>query len=275
MTYDQDPPRLRLSGDPSDPFVRALEDARGELPGDEQLQALADRLPIFEAPPASFISMARSRLRAKSMQAAAIALAAAVGVSAAVVIKNALPAAAPPAASPSEARPDVPAASPPAKPPRVAPPAPVQEPESVAPAPVEAPRTPGPSVGRTHGLGAAQSVPRHDVLPSQGDLPASDVDGPATPEAETALLGRAHQALASDPARALALTAEHRREYPSGLLQQESDLIAIEALEALGRHEEARTSAARFRARYPSSAHLRRLDRLFGEADVSVSPLGH
>jgi hypothetical protein len=113
------------------------------------------------------------------------------------------------------------------------------------------------------------------VLPSQGDLPASDVDGPATPEAETALLGRAHQALASDPARALALTAEHRREYPSGLLRQESDLIAIEALEALGRHEEARTSAARFRARYPSSAHLRRLDRLLGEADVSGSPLGH
>ena len=276
MTYDQDPPRLRLSGDPSDPFVRALEDARGELPGDEQLQALADRLPLFEAPPASFISMARSRLRAKSMQAAAIALAAAVGVSAAVVIKNALPAAAPPAASPSEARPDVPAASPPAKRPRVAPRAPVQEaPESVAPAPVEAPRTPEPSVGRTHGLGAAQSAPRHDALPSQGDLPASDVDGPATPEAETALLGRAHQALASDPARALALTAEHRREYPSGLLRQESDLIAIEALEALGRHEEARTSAARFRARYPSSAHLRRLDRLLGESGGSGSPLGH
>jgi hypothetical protein len=273
MTYDKDPPRLRLSGDPNDPFVRALEDARGELPGAEQLNAIADRLPLFEAPPASFVTMARARLRAKSMQAAAIALAAAVGVSAAVVIRNALPVQAPPSGKPSEAQPESPPqAAAPAKRSRVVPRAPVQqEPATTVPGQIEAPRPPEPQTVREHGLGvapAAQSALRHDDgRPSQGDFPASDVDGPATPETETALLGRAHQALASNPARALALTAQHRREYPSGVLGQESDLIAIEALAALGRQSEARASAARFRARFPSSAHLRRLDRLLGPAE--------
>jgi hypothetical protein len=98
------------------------------------------------------------------------------------------------------------------------------------------------------------------------------VDGLRTPETETALLGRAHQALSSDPAHALSLTAQHQREYPSGVLRQESDLIAIEALEALGRHAEARASAASFRSRYPSSAHLRRLDRLLGDEGEGAPP---
>jgi len=152
-----------------------------------------------------------------------------------------------------------------------------EEPPSAPPEQIESPRPPEPQAVRAHGLvvAPAQSAPRQDDgRPSQGDLPASDVDGPATPETETALLGRAHQALASNPARALALTAQHRREYPSGVLGQESDLIAIEALTALGRQSEARASAASFRARYPSSAHLRRLDRLLGPAEgTGASPL--
>jgi len=269
MTYDKDPPRLRLSGDPSDPFVRALEDARGELPGAEQLKAIAERLPLFEAPRASFVSMARARLRAKSMQAAAIALAAAVGVSAAVVIRNALPVEAPAKVAPAVAPPEVVTPPAPAKRPRAAPQAAVQE-APPAPEPVALP------VPRPHGPGAtAQNTPRpDDARPSQGDFPASDVDAPATPETEIALLGRAHQALASNPARALALTVQHRRDYPSGVLGQESELIAIEALEALGRKTEARASASSFRARYPSSAHLRRLDRLLGQADGTSSPSG-
>jgi hypothetical protein len=274
MTYDKDPPRLRLSGDPSDPFVRALEDARGELPGAEQLKAIAERLPLFEAPPASFVSMARARLRAKSMQAAAIALAAAVGVSAAVVIRNALPVEAPGPVAPAVAPPEVVTPPVPMKRPRTAPPAAVQE-EPAAPEPSEAPASPPVTRPHASGATAAQNAPRQDdARPSQGDFPASDVDAPATPETEIALLGRAHQALASNPARALALTVQHRRDYPSGVLGQESDLIAIEALEALGRKAEARASADSFRARYPSSAHLRRLDRLLGQAEGTSSPSG-
>jgi hypothetical protein len=260
MTYDQDPPRLRLSGDPSDPFVLALEAARGELPGADQLKAVADRLPLFEAPPASFVSMARSRLRTRSMQAAAVALAATVGVSAAVAIRSVLPVHAPPPPASPAVQPGTSGPAAPAKRARVVAPARVQEEApSDQPAPV-------PTAGRTRATNPAPSTLRHDDnRPSQADLPASDVDGPRTAETETALLGRAHQALASDPAHALSLTAQHQREYPSGVLRQESDLIAIEALEALGRHAEARASAASFRTRYPSSAHLRRLDRLIGE----------
>lgn len=264
MTYDKDPPRLRLSGDPSDPFVLALEAARGELPGADQLRAIADRLPLFEAPPASFVSMARARLRTRSMQAAAVALAATVGVSAAVAIRSVLPVHAPPPPAPTE-QPGTSGPAAPAKRARVVAPARAQE---VAPSDQTEPVV-SPPAGRMRATGSANpapSTPRHeDSRPSQADLPASDMDGPRTPETETALLGRAHQALASDPARALSLTAQHQREYPSGVLRQESDLIAIEALQALGRHAEARASAASFRARYPSSAHLRRLDRLIGE----------
>ena len=190
-----------------------------------------------------------------------------------MAIRSALPAHAPPP-RPEQQQPGVSGTAAPAKRTPVAPAARVQE-EAPSDQPEQV-ESPTPPVGRIRTTGsanpAASTLRREDSRPSQADLPASDVDGPGTPETETALLGRAHQALASDPARALSLTAQHQREYPSGVLRQESDLIAIEALEALGRHAEARASAASFRARYPSSAHLRRLDRLIGEDGEGVPP---
>jgi len=84
---------------------------------------------------------------------------------------------------------------------------------------------------------------------------------PAEPEAS--MLARAHQALLHhDPDRALAVAGEHARSYPQGALTQEREVIAVEALLALGRRDEARARVATFRREHPKSSHLSRLERL-------------
>jgi outer membrane biosynthesis protein TonB len=77
---------------------------------------------------------------------------------------------------------------------------------------------------------------------------------------EDQLLEKARRALASDPNRALALTREHARSYPKGVLAQEREVIAIEALKRLGRSSEADARRGTFEERYPQSAHRRNLE---------------
>lgn len=78
---------------------------------------------------------------------------------------------------------------------------------------------------------------------------------------EIGLLSRAQQALVAQPALAFTLAERHRRLFPDGLLAQEREVIAIEALRGLQRTAEAEARAQRFRARYPRSAHLPRVER--------------
>ncbi len=84
------------------------------------------------------------------------------------------------------------------------------------------------------------------------------------PQAEVKLLERAQDALRSQPAEALALCNDHAKRFPSGMLVQEREMIAIEALSKLGRKDEARARADRFKARFPGSSHTRRLETLLG-----------
>jgi hypothetical protein len=79
--------------------------------------------------------------------------------------------------------------------------------------------------------------------------------------AEAGLLERAQAALQRDPAGALALTREHQRRFARGALGQEREVIAIEALKRLGRHEAASSRAAAFERRYRGSVHRPRLER--------------
>ena len=81
---------------------------------------------------------------------------------------------------------------------------------------------------------------------------------------ELELLRRARRVLATDPQRSLALTDEHAQRFGEGLFAQERELIAIEALVSDERGKDARMRAARFRARYPRSAHRERLRVLLG-----------
>jgi len=88
-------------------------------------------------------------------------------------------------------------------------------------------------------------------------------------DAELALLRTAQDALRADPARALDVAAEHTRRFGDGTLAQEREVVAIEALVALERRAEARTRAVRFTARWPRSAHARRLAVILGETNTT------
>jgi len=87
-------------------------------------------------------------------------------------------------------------------------------------------------------------------------------------EDELALLARAQSSLAGDPKTALELTAVHERTYQGGVLVQEREVIAIDALLRLGRATEATSRAQRFHRHFPASAHGRRVDVLFGVHQV-------
>ena len=86
------------------------------------------------------------------------------------------------------------------------------------------------------------------------------------PEAEVKLVQRAQDALrGSRPAEALALCNDHAKRFPNGMVTQECEVIAVEALVKTGHKDEARRRADRFKARFPGSAAIRRLDVLLGD----------
>jgi len=90
---------------------------------------------------------------------------------------------------------------------------------------------------------------------------------------EYRLLRAARQALAEFPARALALTEEHARRFPRGMLGQEREAIAVEALFQLGREGQARERARSFFATYPSSPHRSRIERALARSSgAAISP---
>jgi hypothetical protein len=79
---------------------------------------------------------------------------------------------------------------------------------------------------------------------------------------EPQLIERARKALVADPKRALALTQEYQRRFPSGALGVEREVIALEALARLGQSAEARRLAVAFEAKHPTSIHLPRVRSL-------------
>jgi hypothetical protein len=91
--------------------------------------------------------------------------------------------------------------------------------------------------------------------------PASPHAAPRAPagSSEAQLLRRAQSLLATNPARALELTAEHQRRHRDGVLAEEREALAIEALRRLGRTQAAQRRAAAFEQRYPHSVHASRL----------------
>lgn len=103
-------------------------------------------------------------------------------------------------------------------------------------------------------------VPSTANEPAPAPAPVAEVVREAREEGEASFLRRAKVALATDPAHALRITDEHPVRYPRGVLLQEREIIAIEALIRLGRAHDARARAASFRSRYPTSAHNGHLD---------------
>jgi hypothetical protein len=151
-----------------------------------------------------------------------------------------------------------------APPARAAPAAPV--PDDIARPAVEAPPAPVPPRGDASAPVAPRGLVDEATAPELA--PSSSV--PASAEPESALLRRAQGALASRPAEALALTEVHRARFPRGAFAQEREVIAISALSALGRRDEARARARRFVDDHPGSAYRRRIEVIVPELSIEA-----
>jgi len=251
MTPMKAPPRL-LGPDSGAPDLlrEALQQGRADVPSPEQLAHMADRLAeILNAPPPPSPPSpgAGGPLPAVAPGWAVPALKIGLGVLlaggivAGVLLRNATS-----GAPPVEPAPTI----------------------SNAPALVAA----SPS---DHPTGAApKAAIRVEDLPDSTEDEArsrqrSGGSDPASGETEAHLLQLAQENLDADPARALARTEEHARKYRGGALSQEREVIAITALQKLGRLGEARARASRFLVQFPTSAHRGRMEALIGEGGAA------
>jgi hypothetical protein len=227
-----EPTRFREGGADVPPeLARLFEAGANDLPSEGDLRRLAARLgPVFEPPPGG------SGFPGWPTVGKVAALSAVVAGSAVFFALN---------FGPHTPRPpDVPDSVP--APPELAP-APSGVPAlTSAPAPSEG--TSGDALPPAPGAPSASSAPR----------PTAGAARPAETEAE--LLERARNALSANPARALALTEQHRAHFPAGVLAQEREVIAIQALKRLGRTDEAAERSAAFARRYPNSAYRKKLN---------------
>jgi hypothetical protein len=276
-----DPPRLLDSAAKTPEFLRsALDAARADGPDPDQLARLARRLPIVAVPPAGPASPAPIAAIPSSIPGAIVGALlglAVVGLQALLTHDG--------ASFPGDRR---------ATPSLVVAPVKASTPERARPD--DAAPTPPPPVVRASSAPAIPAAPSADVAPRASDpapggeraaaviVPGSSPDLAdrstggdvgqgalaADGETEIELLQRAQDALGSAPARALDLVNRHATRFPGAALGQEREVIAIDALVRLGRTGEARARAAAFAARFPTSAHLRRLEALVPRTGIDT-----
>ncbi len=86
---------------------------------------------------------------------------------------------------------------------------------------------------------------------------------PAANPSEIDLIRRA-EGLRAEPEQSLRALNEHARLYPTGMLSQEREVLAIEALLASAQRPAAEARAKALAAAHPGSAHLRRVRVLLG-----------
>lgn len=238
MSDPEDPPRLVDPGSAASPRLRRLiEGSRADVGTTAEIQKLEAAL----APalwPGSAGSAAAKAASAKGAATTAIKVAAGAlvvaGAGALWLSTSREPRPAAPV-SVSEARPAVPA--PALLPARAEPPS---APQAEAPATADVPRAP-------------------ELSPSGSTSPRRS---PVSTLSEADLLGQAQSALAGDPARALALAEQHRSHFAHGVLVQEREVIAVEALARLGRAAEAKARGERFLRVFPSSAHRSKIQSI-------------
>lgn len=138
--------------------------------------------------------------------------------------------------------------------------------------PIEVPATP---TGSPTSLAAPALPPHSRATPQPPRAPVQASTSASSPSpvvhepppavsqlSESQVLAAAQTALPSNPARALELTAEHRRRFPTGALSQERQVLEIDALYRLGRRAEADQRAQRFIASHPGSSYARRVREL-------------
>lgn len=104
----------------------------------------------------------------------------------------------------------------------------------------------------------APAALRPAAEPPQAVPPSRPSRAPVTVEdplaAELSLLETAKQALRDhQPARALALTAQHQRRFAQGVLLEEATAVRIQALCEVGRNKESAALRAQFLSQWPRS----------------------
>jgi hypothetical protein len=239
-----DPPRLsREAGSDVERRLAALVIAsQSDVGSSQQIAALEARLlpligpavPVAPSVPAAKVAGAGKAATLGGAGAVKLAAAGAIVVAAAAAYLGAR------GSGGTKVTPTAPAQ-------QVAPPTPTEPAASIAPQEPSPPEpAPAPEVV---GSAPAISAPAasHERAVSEGDL-----------------IGQAQAALTGSPARALSLCEQHRRLYPHGVLVQEREVLAIEALQRLGRHTQAVARGERFLKAFPGSAHQSKIAAIVG-----------
>jgi hypothetical protein len=261
MSAVQEPERWLTAKDELAAELRpALRMAQAEGPSarerDRMWNALGGKLPLLAAGESELAASSRERVEATSPRPGGLpawwwlvgtgVVAAVIGYVAATAVHLS------PTDSPSAGRPSAPEHR-------------FAEHDSIAPV---SPVTKDATTDRIAAPAPVIDPPRRSersARPRGRTTPAAVLERQSTPAssadlaAELELLARARRVIAVDPERALQLTAEHARRYQTGVLAQEREVLAIDALQRLGHRELAAARAARFIARYPDSAHRLRI----------------
>lgn len=229
MTESDDPSRL---SDPSGPagLRDSLRAARADVGSDAQVARLAARLGPLMGPVVSPVPAAAGLSAAAKAGLAGLALIVAGGAAWRLSASGSAshPALRPPASAPALSHPATPAVASAAP---VAPKATDSEPAVVV-----------------------------DSRPPPPATPPSAKSSPPAQPSEADLLEQARAAMKSDPGRALQRANEHAARYPRGVLVQEREVIAIQALRQLGRNAEAERRATAFAKAFPGSAFQHKLN---------------
>jgi hypothetical protein len=237
MTDPVDPSRL-LDSSTAPPGLRdVLREAGADVGTDAQVARLAERLGPLLGPagPAVPVAAASKALSVKLGLVGAALIAAGGGA----WLLSASPSSPPPPA-PSAQRPTSAHVSP--------------KPSPVANA---APRVAESAASVAEHATAPAEAPAVDAARAAAKLPEKPTP-PARPS-EAELLEQARAALKTEPARALQRANEHAARFPRGVLVQEREVLAIQALRKLGRSAEAERRAAAFAKAFPGSAFQRQL----------------
>lgn len=245
-----DPIRWRdPAGGAAAPIRELLEAAHQDLGSDAEVAELAARLgPVLSpaAPPGG--AAAPAQAAAGALLGKGLAGLAVLGAVAAGLVLG-RPADGDPPAAPQPTGRDRAGASP----------APTPGSEAAAAPPTVA--APPPALREVAASRPEEPAPRQVPASPAPAAPNLQTPPPAG-ETEGALLARARAALGRDAAAALALTREHAARFPRAMLGEEREVLAIEALVALGRRDEASARATRLLAADPGSAYRRRLEGL-------------
>jgi hypothetical protein len=233
MSEPTDPKRL-ADADPSSRLGRLMTSATQDVPSEAQLTALAAQLETVLAPaPGAAPSPGFS-----TMAKLAAATGAAVLIGGAVVAVRARPFPQPTQGVPVSVSAPAAAASPTTS--FDTPATPSSAPATITTTAASSPAGSSPPAGKKPGVEPTKSAAATSVGPS-----------------ESRLLEQARRALPNDPGAALALTDQDAALFPRGVLVQEREVIAIEALRRLNRTAEADRRAAAFSKAFPGSAHQR------------------